>query len=370
MKRGVRSEGVPLKGLGLGDAMIQFLRDAMMGGALDAVLLPLKVPAGDSYAYVLIKDADLLEKGEPLPPIISVPGGKAISSITRRGNGRMRIGAVMRPCEARATLELSKLGQVDTTNLVLITMDCPGALPLIDYIHSPGDGDISFDKAFREGDIDPMRPICQICVSSKAVTGDLHLAVLEDQLLMVSNSDVGDTVFKEMDLAPEISTAKWSASSKNLIEQRKMIRDKNLREMESNIGGLDNLLGAFDLCINCHNCMRVCPVCYCRLCYFDSRRMKHSSEDYLAQAGMKGSLRLPPDMMLFHIGRMTHMSLTCVSCGTCEDACPASIPVAQIFSLVADRTQATFDYSPGRNPEEPLPLVVYREEELHEVDGE
>jgi formate dehydrogenase subunit beta len=370
MNRGVRSEGVPLKGLGLGDAMIQFLRDAMMGGALDAVLLPLKVPAGDSFAYVLVKDADLLGKGEPLPPIISVPGGKAISSITRRGKGRMRIGAVMRPCEARAALELSKLGQVDPTNLVLISMDCPGALPLIDYIRSPEDGDISFEKAIREGDMDPMRPICQICVSSTAVIGDLHLALLEDQLLMISNSDVGDTIFKEMNLVPDLPTAKWSAASRNLIERRKVMREENLRELESSIGGLDNLLGAFDLCINCHNCMRVCPVCYCRLCYFDSRRMKHSSDDYMAQAGTKGSLRLPPDMMLFHIGRMTHMSLTCVSCGACEDACPASIPVAQIFSLVADRTQATFDYSPGRNPEEPLPLVVYREEELHEVDGE
>ena len=370
MNRGVRSEGVPLEELNLSEAMIQFLRGAMMGGALDAVLLPLKVPAGDSFSYVLLKDPDLLEKGEPLPPIISVPGGSAISSITRRGEVKMRIGAVMRPCEARATVELSKLGQVDPTNLVLISMDCPGALPLVDYIRSPKDGDLSFEKAVKEGDMDPMRPICKICVSSTAVAGDLHLAVLEDQLMMISNSDAGDAIFKEMDLNPDISTAKWAAFSGKLIDHRKEIRDNHLRELESRIGGLDNLLGAFDFCINCHNCMRVCPVCYCRLCYFDSRRMKHSSDDYLSQAEMKGSLRLPPDMMLFHIGRMTHMSLTCVSCGACEDACPASIPVAQIFSLVADRTQATFDYSPGRSPEEPLPLVVYREEELHEVDGE
>ncbi|NYT15927.1 MAG: hypothetical protein GKC02_08235 [Methanomassiliicoccales archaeon] len=370
MNRGVRSEGVPLKGLDLSEAAIQFLRDAMMGGALDAVLLPLKVPADDSFAYVLVKEANLLERGNPLPPIISVPGGRAVSSITRKGGGRMRIGAVMRPCEARATVELSKLGQVDLANLILISMDCPGALPLADYVRSPEDCDLTFEEAAREGDMDHMRPICQICVSSKEIFGDLHLAALDNGIMAFSNSDAGDMTFSEMGLAPDLSTKKWSTSSEKLKEERKKVRNDNLSELEARIGGLDNLLGAFDLCINCHNCMRVCPVCYCRLCYFDSRMMRHPSDDYLARAGMKGSLRLPPDAMLFHIGRMTHMSLTCVSCGTCEDACPASIPVAQIFSLVAERTQSTFDYVPGRDPEEPLPLVVYREDELHEVDGE
>ena len=44
--------------------------------------------------------------------------------------------------------------------------------------------------------------------------------------------------------------------------------------------------------------------------------------------------------------------------------------MAQVFALVADQTQATFDYTPGRSPEDPLPLLEYREDELHEVDGE
>ena len=62
------------------------------------------------------------------------------------------------------------------------------------------------------------------------------------------------------------------------------------------------------------------------------------------------------------------MSLSCVSCGACEDACPMSIPVAQIFSMIADETQGLFDYVSGRNLEEPLPLVNYKEGELREVE--
>jgi len=45
-----------------------------------------------------------------------------------------------------------------------------------------------------------------------------------------------------------------------------------------------------------------------------------------------------------------------------------SIPVAQVFSLVADRNQEAFGYVPGRSLDEPLPLRVYEEEEFEEVE--
>jgi len=61
------------------------------------------------------------------------------------------------------------------------------------------------------------------------------------------------------------------------------------------------------------------------------------------------------------------MSLSCVSCGMCEDACPASIPVAQIFSYVSDKTQKAFEYHPGRSIGEPLPLKDYKVKELQEI---
>jgi formate dehydrogenase subunit beta len=62
------------------------------------------------------------------------------------------------------------------------------------------------------------------------------------------------------------------------------------------------------------------------------------------------------------------MIFSCVSCGTCEDACPMGLPVAQVFSLVADNAQRLLNYVPGRSKEEPLPAAVYQEEELWEVE--
>ena len=106
-------------------------------------------------------------------------------------------------------------------------------------------------------------------------------------------------------------------------------------------------------------------MCYCRQCFFDSDNMRFSFDDYLRRTEITGRLRLPPDMHLFHVGRMLHMSLSCVSCGACEDACPVSIPVAQVFSFVATKNQEAFDYVPGRSIDEPPPLRVYEVEQSH-----
>ena len=74
--------------------------------------------------------------------------------------------------------------------------------------------------------------------------------------------------------------------------------------------------------------------------------------------------RLPADTVLFHLTRLNHMSTSCVGCGMCTGACPSEIPVGQIFRAVAHKTQAIFDYEPGRSVDDPLPVTTFREDEL------
>lgn len=250
-------------------------------------------------------------------------------------------------------------------------MDCPGALPLRDFVRDPEGCSRTFNEAMMSGDDGPMRAICRICDNAMTVSGDLHLGFIDGESdPLISNTTWGDKLLEDLDIEMNMNISEWLERRSEQNSERLEKRIAALESLQEEIGGPQNFIKVFDNCINCHNCMRVCPVCYCRLCYFDSRIVEHQAPDHLEQADRKDSLRLPTDTILFHLGRMTHMSLTCVSCGACEDACPALIPVAQVFALVADRTQTTFDYTPGRSPEDPLPLVVYREDELHEVDGE
>jgi len=359
-------------GGGLEKKFIEILRETMDKVIFDAILIPMKVPAGDSFAYVLIRDKNLLKDASFFSPVMPVQGAKVLSSITRLGKGNMKIAAVMRPCEIRAAIELLKLNQVNLENITLISMDCPGVLPLSSFVDNPEKALSLFNKALQNWDDKIMRPTCQICDKSSMIAGDIHIGILgakKDKFFLISNSQKGNKMMDELGLTlKENVLDDWRAKSEERSKEKHMKRKKAFKDLKSKTGNLDKLLDVFSKCINCHNCMRACPICYCRLCYFDSDKVKHPPEDYFERAERKGSMRFLPDTILFHIGRMTHMSLSCVSCGSCEDACPMSIPVAQIFSMVADETQGLFDYVSGRDLEEPIPLVTYKEEELHEVE--
>ena len=127
---------------------------------------------------------------------------------------------------------------------------------------------------------------------------------------------------------------------------------------------MENLSAVFAPCIKCHNCKTVCPVCYCRECFFDSPTFELEADRYLGLAEKKGAVRMPTDTLLFHLTRMAHMGTSCVGCGACEEACPSGIPLLKIFQLIGDNVQKLFEYVPGRSLEDELPATAFREDEL------
>jgi formate dehydrogenase subunit beta len=300
-----------------------------------------------------------------------VQGAKALSSITRLGKSKMMIAAIMRPCETRAAIELAKLGQVDLDNIIIISMDCPGVIPYSDFLKDPDKNIKLFNEAAKKHDDSIMRPTCQICNKSSMISGDLHIGTLgvkNDKFLLISNSKKGDEITNKLGIKLKDNIDVWKSKVKYISKDKSDKRKNANKKLKLKIGGIDNLVDNFIHCINCHNCMKVCPVCICRLCYFDSDQVKLPSEDYISKAEAKGSIRFLPDTTFFQIGRMMHMSISCVSCGSCEDACPMSIPVGQIFSMISDETQGLFDYVSGRSIDEKIPICSYKEDELLAVE--
>jgi formate dehydrogenase subunit beta len=357
---------------GVRERVRAFLQKAISQGCFDAVLIPAKAPGTDSLAYSLIGDEQLLENAYPLPPVMPVQGAKAISSLTRTGQGKMKIAALIRPCELRATVELFKLGQVDLDNIWLISIDCPGALPLAEWAKDAKKAEDNFAEILKKGPNENLRPVCQVCDKfSSTGAEDLHMGVAGGKangILLIPGSPKGEAVLECLGITAEEDLSAWREQVDKLTGARVEKKRQAQLELEAKSKGLDKLLDTFSQCINCHNCMRVCPICYCQQCFFESENLQFPFEDYLKRAEAAGGLRLPPDTLLFHIGRMLHMSLSCVSCGACEDACPTAIPVAQVFSLVGNRNQEAFNYVPGRSRDESPPLRVYQEEEFEEVE--
>jgi len=374
---------------GVDKAIIDFLKQSLEKKFFDAILVPVKVLDTESYAWVLLRDESLLDQADPLPPVMTVQGGRALSSLTKHGEINHKVAAVMRPCEIRAAVELFKLKQIDLDNITLISMDCPGAMPLSAYMADPEKTKNGFKKIMEKWEENSsLRPVCQICQrfsltsdlpplssapqdDSGSSAPDLHIGLLGGdmkQIFLIPVSARGTELLEELGLSPQDSLKNWESKAKDIIDKKAKKRETFNNKWLTEIKGIDKLIEAFDECINCHNCMRVCPICYCQQCYFDSQTLKLTPEEYLQRAEKRGSLRFPLDTLFFHLGRMSHMVLSCVSCGACEDACPMSIPVAQVFTAVGDRTQKDFNYVPGRDKEESLPLQFYLEDEFCEVE--
>jgi formate dehydrogenase subunit beta len=363
-------KGVLYKSNDVNGAARELLARGMEAGLWDAVLVPARVPAGDAYAWLLLRDAAALEGTTPLPPVMSVSGARALFKLARHGTAG-RMAAVLRPCEVRAAVELYKRDQLPLDDILLISMDCPGAVPLKDYVENPEAGEGLFGKLLSWEE-ETGREICRSCEHFSLTASDLHLGTLgvpAGNVMVVPATAAGEAAAEALELGAAGAVDEWEAEVAKLTASRRQAKEEAHRALREDAAGPEQLAATLARCIGCHACRSVCPICICRQCYFDSEALKVPAGNILARAERKGAARLPADTFLFHLGRMAHMSLSCVSCGACEDACPARVPVARLFGLVAANTQAVFDYEAGRGRMEPVPTTYYREEELEGVQA-
>jgi len=347
---------------GASKAIAEFLKSSLEKNIFEAVLVPVR--KNDSYNYVLTENPELLNEAEIMPPVMPIQGGKVLQALTRHGKSG-KIAVVMRVCEIRAAVELSKLGQTDLENVFFISVDCSGVTPLSDYLEDP-------TNAGKK-----LRPLCEICThfsvfeEAEVDAVDMQVATMGvkgEQMLLIPLSPDGKEILEKLGIDEKQDAGKWVKETEELRKQRLAAREKALAEIKETIKGLNGLAEVFSRCIECHNCRSVCPVCYCRLCFSDKGTFQETGGEYLDRAQAQGAIKCADELLQFHLGRMSHISLSCVSCGMCEDVCPMDIPVGQIFSVVAEQSQEIFDYVPGKKLDEEQPLKTFELDELTEVE--
>jgi formate dehydrogenase subunit beta len=346
--------------------MAKFLLE---NGRVEGVLTLRKIGENGAVAYSLISNPDELDYARPLYPLMPVNSGKLLSLLTLRESATEPVAVVLRPCELRAFVELVKREQGSTDNLLLISSTCGGVYPLEMALEDKIEEKLpQYWGAVKQGEVSPgIRPACKACDHFVPYTADITVSLLgnkdiDRETVTFLNTGRGENFLEGM--SGEFSEEELdSATVERIRSQRQSEKQKLFDETEIRNLGIDELTKAFSKCIGCHNCSKVCPICYCHLCFFDSEASEHDAVYYATQLERRGSVEAFPDTIFYHLVRLSHVSTSCVGCGMCSDVCPASIPLWAISLRVAEAVQKAYDYLPGKDMEEGLPLTTFRPEE-------
>ncbi|MBN1223459.1 MAG: Coenzyme F420 hydrogenase/dehydrogenase, beta subunit C-terminal domain [Candidatus Aminicenantes bacterium] len=345
----------------------------LSGNKVEGIFTLRKMNEKGAVSYSLITDIDDLKNAVPLYPKMPVNAGQVLSSFTLQGPAQKPVAAVLRPCELRAFIELVKRNQGSLDNILLISLTCGGVLSLKSRQEKTGGDELSsyWESVIKAEAAPGIRDTCETCEEFVPGNADLVVATVGQKDFKATC-----TIFPTSTRGEEyIQNAPGSVVSEEMdsegiqaIREKRKERKQGLREtFDKTQRGLKSLIETFAPCLGCHGCRHACPICYCTLCDFDSKTFEYQPVSVRSELKQKGGFKIPPGNLLFHLGRMSHMAVSCVSCGMCSDVCPVNIPVAFYFSTVGASLEKVFDYVPGKNVEDLVPSGTHKEQEFVEI---
>ena len=365
------------------EAIKGFLRALLEKEVVEAILIPKGLPSGDGFVQTLIRDPEKLNGVCVLAPTMPVQSARVASGLTVK-NMEKKVAAVLKACEIRAVVELTKFLQVKLENLYLIGVDCPGTFEVSDYskmVQEGGGGEKltkELLKGMEKGEVfSPpgyaFRTACQMC-EYPIPQADIVLKLFGYKTEQEIGIEVGEKLEKEVEEKGILSLSEKESADRagvigKVIEERTKKRDAAFQEFKGVVKDLQSFLDRFSTCIRCHNCMVACPICYCKECVFRTAVFEHDADQFLRWADRKGGIRMPTDTLIFHLIRLSHMVTSCIGCGLCDSACPSRLPVATLFRSVGDRIQKMFHYLPGKDVKDVPPVATFKEDELKIESG-
>ncbi len=296
----------------------------------------------------LIDNPDRLSEINPFKPLMTLNAAALIPDLVQE-NPQTRFGALLRPCEMRALIEMVKHDSFTIEKVLTISVDCLGTLPADEYhwrAERKGSSDKLTHEALqfaRQGGIVAYRyrSACQMCTSPEAKGGDINIHVLGlpvRQHILVEARDE--------DTAQRISLDAIQARTADpaLVNQHKRVlvrlSERHRRTMERLMTYLVDVLPAdvnavakqLENCGPCQTCINVCPICSI------NRPRRGEDGEYV-------------------LGDVMRWLISCAGCGMCEQSCPNHLPLSTIFTHIREQLSAEWGYLPGHSLDEPLPLM-------------
>lgn len=327
-------------------AVQEFMAAFLHHNLVDALFVP-QTAADSTVSAALVSNPDAIKRSNPFAPVMVANAAKQVAEATMKQPNR-HIGAVLRPCEIRALVELAKRGRANLVNLTVVGIDCLGTFAPLDYVHKllTAGGAIEMTiqcmQVAEEGEIAcQTRTACQMCERPAPRGADVTLGFIgvdaTRELLVIAADESADARLKLSDMtrreATEREVVKREATLTNIIAKHNAFMDKELSKLEMSFGGLAGVLTALATCTECRACVQACPL-------YD------------------GEL---DDTSLSLVGQLSAAAkwlVSCSGCGMCEESCPNNVPLSVVARALSRPLRAKFGYTPGRSVEEKLPWAT------------
>jgi len=320
-----------------------FIQTVWKQAGLDQVL----ASANGNGTPRLLKDPASISEVNPFRPLMRENISRHIPEMLNRYPGT-KLGVLLRPCEMRALVEISKRKPFSREQMMTICFDCLGTYPLDEYEwrvrkkDQPGGLADETLRFARQGGILAYRyrAACQICASPGAQSADLNFHVLGLPVRQVILIEVNDDGTAE--------TLNFAESTNGIAEQALIDQHRHLltkqeerhaQTMERVLNTLDELLpkniedliAQLDNCGDCQRCMSICPIC-------SAEFPRRDADGHYNPISIRRWL------------------VSCAGCGMCEQVCMANLPLGVIFGTIRKKLDEELAYTPGRDWNDPLPL--------------
>ena len=374
-----------------GGAVTSLLKFALESKRADAVLT-VKARDGNRYdgtPFLITDPAELIETAGALH--CTSPNIARFLKEYLDGASSLKIAVVVKPCDAKAIIELAKRQQINLDNLLLIGLNCTGTLPSVkaktmmkaEFEVDPADvigEDIEDNRLIirlkdgteREKDLAQLeekgygrRENCHRCETNIPIMADIACGkwgAIEKNTTFIETCSEKGAEFIEAAIeagyikaippsADAIDTKKKKDAAATEMAQQWQERDFTSLEEMSSAERFSYWFGQFSHCIKCYGCRDACPICYCKVCFLEADR------------GFVPPGEVPPDVM-FPMVRITHVMDSCVNCGQCQDVCTMELPLSRLIFLLNKKIAAIFNYQPGMKVGELPPLRTVTDHEL------
>ena len=310
----------------------KFLYDVWGQALLDGMIVPRHVPGALGAQPVYLDDRKQLERVDPFAPSMAPNAARLVAQLAREHpprplnalpDGGARLGAVLRPCEARAFLALA--GREMLPPVLIIGVDCLGTFTAEDYAwraEKYGEEWLTRDalQFAPQGGIALYRDrlACQTCVAPMLEEADLSLGLLglrTRQFMLVTARDAEAARRLHLDLitdgeaSPEL-VAQHERMRVTLAERRGRALTRLARTLPPDLPRDVNALITYLVnCAPCQACLTACPI------YADELAGSQSGGDVSRDA-------------------VSRWLAACVGCGLCEEACPKHAPLSLVMNSI------------------------------------